>query len=60
MHRHFSSYMAGRTRTAARKEALLGYMDAWTGTDFSADVAGIESKILVVAGRHDGAVGPDF
>lgn len=57
--RSFLTCMAGCTRAATTKAALLGYMSAWTGTDFSADVATLNSKILVIAGKFDGAVGPD-
>lgn len=55
----FLTYMTGRTRRVTTRAALLGYMNAWTGTDISAEVAALESKILVIAGRFDGAVGPD-
>lgn len=56
----FSRYMTGRTRAATSREPLMGCMNAWSTTDFGYEVAGIKSKILVVAGEHDGAVGPDF
>jgi len=57
--REFLKYMALRTRKATSREALLGYMKAWTTTDFSADVADLRTKVLVIAGAHDMAVGPD-
>jgi len=57
--KEFLAYMAKRTRKATNREAFLGYMDAWTTTDFSADVADVSAKVLVVAGVHDLAVGPE-
>ncbi len=54
----FTTYMTKRARPVLSKEAMLGYFDAWTGTDFSKDVATLGTDILVIAGEHDGAVGP--
>jgi len=54
----FNKKMAARARAALSKEAMLGYFDAWTKTDFSADVAKLDTKILVIAGELDGGVGP--
>ncbi len=56
----FIAQMTKRARPALSSQAMLGYFDAWTGTDFSKDVAAIDTKILVIAGENDGAVGPDF
>ncbi|MBL4596480.1 MAG: alpha/beta hydrolase [Robiginitomaculum sp.] len=56
----FIKHMTKRARPALSKKAMLGYFDAWTGTDFSKDVATINMKILVIAGELDGAVSPEF
>ena len=58
--RTFNKHMADRARPALSKEAMLGYFNAWRGTDFSADVAKLTTKTLVIAGEHDGGVGPAF
>lgn len=55
----FLDLMARETFKATTKDALLGYMDAWTGTDFSKEVKNLKTQIFVIAGAHDGAVGPD-
>ncbi len=56
----FITQMTKRARPALSSQAMLGYFNAWTSTDFSKDVATINTKILVIAGENDGAVGPDF
>lgn len=56
----FISQMTNRARPALSSHAMLGYFNAWTSTDFSKDVATINTKILVIAGENDGAVGPEF
>ncbi len=56
----FNKLMAARARPVLSKEAMLGYFNAWSSTDFSADVANLNTKILVIAGEHDGGVGPAF
>lgn len=55
----FLNILVKRARAATTKAAYLGYLDAWTNTDFSADVATVKTPILVVAGACDGALGPD-
>ena len=51
--------LVDRARQGTTKEAYLAYLNAWTKTDFAADVAAIETPILVIAGANDGALGPD-
>ncbi len=58
--RTFPVQLAKRARPVLSSQAMLGYFAAWTNTDFSQDVAAIDTKILVIAGEHDGAVGPEF
>ncbi len=58
--RAFIAQMTKRARSGLSRQAMLGYFEAWTSTDFSHDVAGIDTKILVIAGENDGAVGPDL
>jgi len=55
----FIAQMTKRARSALSRQAMLGYLDAWTSTDFSQDVATLDTNILVIAGENDGAVGPD-
>ena len=55
----FLDVMARETFKATTTEILLEYIKAWTGTDFSKDVKGLKTKFFVIAGAHDGAVGPD-
>ncbi len=52
------SHLVSKTRDATSKAAYLGYLRAWVKTDFSADVGVVRAPILVIAGRHDGALGP--
>lgn len=51
--------LVARTRAATSRAAYIGYLDAWTKTDFAADVASVDCPVLVIAGAHDGALGPD-
>ncbi|MGO1120567.1 alpha/beta fold hydrolase [Rhodovibrionaceae bacterium A322] len=55
----FPRVMAEKARQATQRDALLGYMAAWTGTDFSQTVGDLQTRITVIAGAHDGAVGPE-
>jgi len=55
----FLKLMTASARKATTTEAYLGYLNAWTTTDFSAEVTDIKTDILVVAGAHDGALGPE-
>lgn len=60
--RHAKSFLESLTRSTRRstsRDAFLGYLDAWTLTDFAAEVDTIALPIRVVAGAHDGALGPD-
>jgi len=60
--RHATSFLLELT-TAARQSttraAYLGYLKAWTETNFSDAVKRIKTPILVIAGAKDGALGPD-
>lgn len=55
----FRAAMVAAARAATTAPALAGYLATWTGTDFAADVAGLDVPFLVIAGAHDGALGPD-
>ncbi|VAW05776.1 hypothetical protein MNBD_ALPHA07-1242 [hydrothermal vent metagenome] len=46
-------------RSATTRAAYLGYLTAWTQTDFAADVAQIKMPVTVIAGAKDGALGPE-
>jgi pimeloyl-ACP methyl ester carboxylesterase len=39
------------------EEAFAGYLEAWAGTDFSAEVQGHPVPVAVVVGEHDPALG---
>ncbi len=45
-------------RRATTRTAFLGYLKAWTETDFADAVKSVAAPVLVIAGVHDGAVGP--
>ena len=55
----FNKHMTARARPALNRDAMLGYFKSWTTTDFSKDVAALNTPIYVIAGELDGAVGPD-
>lgn len=60
--RHAKSFLENLTRSARRStthDAFLGYLSAWTRTNFAAEVDTITVPILVIAGAHDGALGPE-
>ncbi|MEP5761275.1 MAG: alpha/beta hydrolase [Litoreibacter sp.] len=60
--RHAKAFLSQLTHECREKTttpAYLGYLVAWTKADFADDVAEIEIPICVIAGKHDGAVGPD-
>jgi 3-oxoadipate enol-lactonase len=40
-------------RNASTKEAMRGYLRMFTQNDFAAEIKGLETPILVLAGRHD-------
>jgi pimeloyl-ACP methyl ester carboxylesterase len=58
-HQDFSTGMARLCRQQTSREAFLGYLDAWTGTNFESRARGVRLQHTVVAGKHDGALGPD-
>jgi pimeloyl-ACP methyl ester carboxylesterase len=39
------------------RDSLAGHPVAWAETDFSSDVQGIETPVLVILGEHDPALG---
>lgn len=41
------------------RDAFAAYLDAWARTDFHTEIEGAEVPLLVVAGRHDPALGAD-
>lgn len=60
--RHAKSFLESLTQGARRsttRNAFLGYLDAWTRTNFAAEVGSIALPMRVIAGAHDGALGPD-
>lgn len=46
-----------RTRSSTTTPAYLAYLQAWTGTNFSASTQGLPTPTLVIGGKHDGAIG---
>jgi pimeloyl-ACP methyl ester carboxylesterase len=58
-HHDFSTVMARLCRLQTIRKAFLGYLDAWTGTNFETRARDVRLQHAVVAGRHDGALGPD-
>jgi pimeloyl-ACP methyl ester carboxylesterase len=46
-------------RSATTRAAYLGYLAAWTQTDFAADAAQIKMPVAIIAGAKDGALGPE-
>lgn len=40
-------------RAAATREAMFGYLNMFTGTDFSDDVKGLRVPVLAIVGEHD-------
>lgn len=51
----WSQKMAEQSLASTSPAALHGYLTSWTGTDISADVAGMETPISVLVGEHDPA-----
>lgn len=43
----------------SRPEAVAGYLDAWAKTSFAERIQGKPVPVLVIAGRHDAALGED-
>ncbi|HYH39454.1 MAG TPA: alpha/beta hydrolase [Azospirillum sp.] len=46
-------YKLGIARTATGREAMLGYLKMFTGTDVTAEVAGLELPVLLITGADD-------
>jgi pimeloyl-ACP methyl ester carboxylesterase len=55
----FSRLAAAGCRQQTTAPAFLGYLDAWTGTNFSDRVGQVTLPTTVIAGRHDGALTPE-
>jgi pimeloyl-ACP methyl ester carboxylesterase len=41
------------------RDAFAAYLDAWAKTDFQKEIEGNPVPVQVIAGEHDGALGPD-
>ena len=52
-------YMVRRSRETTTAEAFHDYMLAWTETDFTEEVRGNETPILVLVGEYDQAITAD-
>lgn len=55
----FLKHLTYSTRQSTTRDAFLGYLKAWTETNFADEVKAINCPIHVIAGAHDGALGPD-
>jgi len=55
----FLESLTQSTRRSTTRNAFLGYLDAWTRTNFATEVGSIALPIRIIAGAHDGALGPD-
>ena len=51
--------MVAHSLETSTKEAFAAYLVSWAKTDFSAEVQGNATPVLVIAGEHDPALGPD-
>lgn len=51
--------MVASSQKHSRPEAVAEYLESWAKTDFSDRIQGKPTPVLVVAGRHDPAVGED-
>jgi len=47
------------SRESTTRDAFADYLTAWTKTDFSDEVKGLDVPTLVVVGEHDGALNAD-
>lgn len=47
-----------RSIANSTREAVAGYLEAWTKTDFSARMKGVGHRMLVLAGEHDAQITP--
>ncbi|WP_341711824.1 alpha/beta hydrolase [Erythrobacter sp.] len=56
----FVRSLVAAARAAITRSAYLGYLNSWTGTDFSAQVSSIDTPIQVLAGANDMALGHQF
>jgi pimeloyl-ACP methyl ester carboxylesterase len=41
------------------RDAFAAYLPAWSDTDFHTEIEGSQVPVLVIAGRHDPALGPE-
>lgn len=51
--------MVQQSLHGADEQAVADYLTAWAKTDFSQSIQGNEVPVLVVAGEHDPALGPE-
>lgn len=56
----FLERLTAAARKAISRPAYLGYLAAWTTTDFSSAVSKIDTPIFVIGGAKDKALGPQF
>jgi pimeloyl-ACP methyl ester carboxylesterase len=49
------NYMVARSRSTTTDEAFAGYLNAWAKEDFSEQIKGFKTPVLVCIGEHDHA-----
>jgi len=60
--RHSKAFLSGltaRARSSTATQPFLGYLKAWTETDFASEVNSLDVPVLVISGAKDGALGPE-
>jgi pimeloyl-ACP methyl ester carboxylesterase len=55
----FLDALVDHSLATSTKEAFAAYLPTWAKTDFVAEIRGKETPVLVLAGEHDPALGPD-
>jgi len=53
-------HLVQQSRRNSRPEAMLGYLSSWAREDFSAQVQGLQTPMLVLVGEHDPALRPEL
>lgn len=51
--------MVTASRQQTNEQAYAGYLNAWAKEDFTSEVAGIKTPMMVCVGEHDGAINSD-
>lgn len=51
-----SAHILRLTRSSAAPDAFLGYLEAFSRTDFSAEAREVRTPMLVLIGEHDGGI----